>query len=61
KEIAAAASYQFRELKRVSEPSGATSLAALLSGKVRPTGETIAVLSGGNISIDALRDFCASA
>mgnify|MGYP001555660756 FL=1 len=61
KEIAAAASYLFRELKLVSEPSGATSLAALLSGKVRPTGETIAVLSGGNISIDALRDFCASA
>ncbi len=61
KEIAAAASYLFRELKLVAEPSGATSLAALLSGKVRPIGETVAVLSGGNIAIDALRDFCSTA
>jgi threonine dehydratase len=58
-EIAAAAAYLFRELKLVAEPSGATALAALLSGKVTPSGETIAVLSGGNISIDALREFCA--
>jgi threonine dehydratase len=61
KEIAAAADYLFRELKLVAEPSGATALAALLSGKIQPTGETVAVLSGGNISIDALRDFCALA
>jgi threonine dehydratase len=61
KEIASAAAYLFRDLKLVAEPSGATALAALLSGKISPTGETIAVLSGGNISIDALRDFCATA
>lgn len=61
KEIAAAAAYLFRELKLVTEPSGATALAALLSGKVRPTGETIVVLSGGNISIDALHEFTATA
>jgi len=61
KEIATAAAYLFRELKLVAEPSGATALAALLSGKIRPVGETIAVLSGGNISIDALRDFTARA
>ena len=59
KEIAIAAAYLFRELKLVAEPSGATALAALLAGKVTPAGETIAVLSGGNVSIDALRSFCA--
>ena len=58
-EIATAAAYLFRELKLVAEPSGATALAALLAGKITPTGETIAVLSGGNISIYALRSFCA--
>jgi threonine dehydratase len=58
-EIAAAAAYLFRELKLVAEPSGATALAALLAGKVRVTGETIAVLSGGNIAMDALAAFCA--
>ncbi len=59
KEIAIAAAYLFRELKLVAEPSGATTLAALLAGKIEPSGETVAVLSGGNISIDALRAFCA--
>ena len=58
-EIAEAAAYLFRELKLVAEPSGATALAALLTGKVRPSGETIAVLSGGNIAMDALRAFTA--
>jgi threonine dehydratase len=59
-EIAEAAAYLFRELKLVAEPSGATALAALLAEKIRPTGETIAVLSGGNIAMDALRDFTAN-
>jgi threonine dehydratase len=59
KEIAVAASYMFRELKLVAEPSGATALAALLAGKITPAGETVVVLSGGNISLDALHDFCA--
>ena len=36
-------------LKLVAEPSGAITLAALLSGAVTPRGETVAVLSGGNI------------
>ena len=59
-EIAEAAAYLFRELKLVAEPSGATALAALLTEKVHPNGETIAVLSGGNIAMDALREFTAS-
>jgi threonine dehydratase len=40
----------FARLKVVVEPSGATALAALLSGAVRPEGRrTAVVLSGGNI------------
>jgi threo-3-hydroxy-L-aspartate ammonia-lyase len=40
----------FARLKVVVEPSGATALAALLSGVVRPEGRrTAVVLSGGNI------------
>lgn len=40
--------------KLVAEPSGAITVAALLSGLVRPTGQTVAVLSGGNIEWDGL-------
>jgi threonine dehydratase len=36
-------------LKIVVEPSGAITAAALLTGVVKPTGPTVAVLSGGNI------------
>ena len=35
--------------KLVAEPSGAITVAALLEGKVTPRGETVAILSGGNI------------
>ncbi len=59
-EIATATAYLFRELKLVAEPSGATALAALLAGRVQPDGEAIAILSGGNISLQALNEFCAS-
>ena len=34
------------------EPSGAIAFAALLAGKVKPTGPTVAVVSGGNIDPD---------
>jgi threonine dehydratase len=43
-------------LKLVVEPSGAITIAALLSGKVKPQGATVAVLSGGNIEWDGLRE-----
>ncbi len=36
-------------MKLVAEPSGAATVAALLSGAVRPRGKTVALLSGGNI------------
>ncbi len=39
----------FTRLKIVVEPSGAVSLAALLSGAVAPRGRTVVLLSGGNI------------
>ncbi len=35
--------------KLVVEPAGAVGVAAILAGKVRATGPTVAVLSGGNI------------
>jgi threonine dehydratase len=43
-------------LKLVVEPSGAITIAALLGGKVQPRGATVAVLSGGNIEWDGLRE-----
>ena len=43
-------------VKLVAEPSGAITVAALLEGLVRPAGPTVAVLSGGNIEWDGLRE-----
>jgi threonine dehydratase len=34
------------------EPSGAVTVAALLSGAVRPDGPVAAILSGGNVDPD---------
>lgn len=42
-------------MKLVAEPSGAITVAALLEGRVRPQGPTVAILSGGNIEWDGLR------
>lgn len=41
--------------KLVCEPSGAITLAALMSGRVRAEGHTVAVLSGGNVEWAGLR------
>ena len=41
-------------MKLVTEPSGAITLAALMEGAVSPVGQTVAVLSGGNIEWDGL-------
>ncbi len=43
-------------MKLVVEPSGAITVAALLEGKFTPRGPTVAVLSGGNIEWDGLRE-----
>jgi threonine dehydratase len=43
-------------MKLVTEPSGAITFAALQSGPVRASGDTVCVLSGGNIEWTGLRD-----
>jgi threonine dehydratase len=42
--------------KLVTEPSGAIAVAALLTGRVPAHGDTVCVLSGGNIEWDGLRE-----
>jgi len=45
--------FAFERLKLVVEPGGAVALAALLTGKVKVKGRTIAItLSGGNVDPD---------
>lgn len=47
--------FLFEKVKIVAEPSGATALAALLSGKVDGRGKRVGVtISGGNVGIDQL-------
>lgn len=41
--------------KLVAEPSGAIAVAALLTGRVKADGDTVCVLSGGNIEWDGLQ------
>ena len=48
-EVAAAVAFAMRNLRIVVEPGGAVALAAILSGKVEPAGNTIVVCSGGNV------------
>jgi threonine dehydratase len=48
-EIAAGVRFLFHEMQLSPEPSGAVTTAALLSGRVRPRGPTVAILSGGNV------------
>lgn len=49
-EVRAAIRFAYHELKLVLEPGGAVGLAALLSGRLRTKGRTVAcVLSGGNV------------
>jgi threonine dehydratase len=54
-EIAAAVRYLFREAGLSVEPSGAVTTAVLLSGRARPTGPTVGILSGGNVDPDLLQ------
>ena len=46
-------------MKLVAEPSGAITVAALLEGRFTPRGPTVAILSGGNIEWDGLRELLA--
>lgn len=49
-----AARFLLDRVKVVAEPSGAITVAALMEGLVRPSGPTVAVLSGGNVEWDGL-------
>ena len=48
-DIAAAVRFLHHEAGLRPEPSGAVAVAALLAGHLRPTGPTVAVVSGGNV------------
>jgi threonine dehydratase len=48
-EIAAGVKFLYRSMGLRVEPSGATPVAALLAGKVKPTSPTACVLTGGNV------------
>lgn len=48
-DIARALLILLEQAKVVVEPAGAVGVAAILAGKVKDTGKTLAVLSGGNI------------
>ena len=48
-EVREAVRFLWREHELVAEPGGAAALAALLAGKVEPVGDTVVVVSGGNI------------
>ncbi len=53
--LIAAMRHLIDRLKIVVEPSGAITAAALMTGAVKPDGITVAVLSGGNVEWDGLR------
>ena len=50
-DIARALIVLLERAKQVVEPAGATGVAAILSGQIRGTGKTVALLSGGNIDL----------
>jgi threonine dehydratase len=53
-EAIAAVAYLAEQAKLVVEPGGAVAVAALLCGRVRPSGTVIAHVSGGNIDLERL-------
>lgn len=56
-EVRHAMKVAFESLKLVLEPSGAASLAALLTGKVDVAGKTLLLIAtGGNVSLDAFAE-----
>jgi len=54
--IKEAVRFLIHRMKLVVEPSGALGVAALLSGRVRPSGKTGVILSGGNIDGAAITE-----
>ncbi len=60
-EIAAGIRHAYEEEREGVEGAGAVGMAALLAGKVRPTGPTVAVLSGRKIDMALHRDIVSGA
>ncbi|WP_181167785.1 hydroxyectoine utilization dehydratase EutB [Mesorhizobium sp. B2-4-19] len=54
-EIAAGIRHAYAQEREIVEGAGAVGIAALISGKVKPSGAVIALLSGRNIDMDAHR------
>ncbi|MEP6904935.1 MAG: threonine/serine dehydratase [Gemmatimonadales bacterium] len=54
--LAGAMRHLLDRMKLVVEPSGAITVAALMTGAVKDTGKTVAVLSGGNIEWSGLTE-----
>ena len=50
-EIAEGIRHGYWQERQIVEGSGAVGMAALLSGKVSPTGPTLVLVSGGNIDM----------
>ena len=51
-EILAAMAFLFDRLKLVTEPSGASAIAALLAGRIAAPGANVGVvISGGNVGV----------
>jgi threonine dehydratase len=59
-EIIDAVLWLFTKAKIVAEPSGAATVAAALARKVRGEGPAVAIVSGGNISLEKLEELSAS-
>lgn len=57
--LADAMRYLLDRVKLVVEPSGAITIAALMTGAVRAEGKTVAVISGGNIEWQGFLDLFA--
>jgi threonine dehydratase len=55
-EIIEAVLWLFTKAKVVAEPSGAATVAAALTNKIPGTGRTVAIISGGNISLERLEE-----
>ena len=58
-EIARAMAILFRDHHLVIEGSGAVGVAALLSGRIKPAGKTVVILSGSNVEIPVLLEIMA--
>jgi threonine dehydratase len=59
-EIVDAVLWLFTKAKVVAEPSGAATVAAVLTDKVQADGPIVAIVSGGNISLERLEELRAS-